>query len=166
MISETELAWVAGFSDGEAYIGVEKRKPRGQHKSPEYLPTIEIANTNQGVVKFLRDLFGGRVQPDLKRKPSEKQAYKWAIHSKQAVHVLKELCPYLRLKQKQVELVLELAEGIGHFYGNHQRLPDAEIMRREEIYQKVKVLNSRGSAGLERGFQETMAPSMLGGIIR
>lgn len=153
MISETELAWVAGFIDGEGSIGIIKTY--GRHgQSPTYLIRLEVSNTNREIITFLRDLFGGGLQPDKKRNPAWKDSYKWVVAAKQAKDIIEQITPYLRLKKQQAELALELAKGLGHFYAHHQQLPQCELERREQLYQRMRVLNRRGSIGLTEGLQE------------
>lgn len=50
MSSVSEKAWLAGFIDGEGYVGItfqKKKETKTQAASPLYHPYIIIANTNR-----------------------------------------------------------------------------------------------------------------------
>lgn len=165
MISETELAWLAGFIDGEGYIGIEKRLLR-RRATPEYTIVLQISNTKRGIISFLKDLSGGSFYT-YKPKGKAKLAYKWTIKAKAAESILAQLVPYLRLKREQAELALELARELSWPRGYDQAVPKYELEKRERLYQMIKILNRRGKAGLEQGFQtelvteRTQQPKMI-----
>lgn len=149
MISEAELAWLAGFLDGEGYIGIRKRRlPTG---NPRYTISLDVSHTKREAVEFLQATIGGSIQ-QYQRKKGWKTTYKWRVRDKKAQEIIKQLLPYFKLKQEQAKLALELADHSNPFQHYHI-LPRAELNRREQIYQRMRILNKTGQLGLQQGSQ-------------
>jgi len=148
LISEIELAWLAGFIDGEGCISIHRRFLK-RRATPEYTIVLEVSNTKRNAILFLKDLCGGCVK-SYKPEGKTKVAYKWQAKAKVAKDILEPLFPYLRLKQEQAQLALELTWRLKP-HGYNQELPEHEIEERETLYQKMKVLNRRGQG--EGGLQ-------------
>lgn len=137
--------WVAGFFDGEGtaclFLSGEKGTPQ---------PYVEISNTSEGVIRAIHALAGcGRVSLPPKRE-GRRQMYHWGTSKKADVaRVLESMLPYLVLKWRQAELLLEACGIMGY------RNPEG-MARKFELYRQLKALNgriindssgSRGNAG-------------------
>jgi hypothetical protein len=57
-ITEVELAYAAGFFDGEGTVGLYWQKPGRFH------PTCGMSNTDRSIVQWYADNFGGTVYED------------------------------------------------------------------------------------------------------
>lgn len=56
-LTESQKAWLAGFIDGEGYIGLtfqRKKVTQTQAASPLYKPYVVIANTNYEVLQWIQ----------------------------------------------------------------------------------------------------------------
>jgi len=53
-LSDSEKGYIAGLVDGEAWVGVTRRKLRGL-KRPCYSPRIIVTNTNREVIEWLKE---------------------------------------------------------------------------------------------------------------
>ena len=149
MISELELAWLAGFLDGEGHIGIRKRSLLSG--SPRYSIILDVSHTKREAIEFLQNSMGGSTQKRQGKK-EWKTTYKWRVRGKKAQQILEKLSPFLKLKQEQAKLALELADGFKPFQHYHT-VPRAELNRREQIYQRLRILNKTGQAGLQQGSQ-------------
>lgn len=99
-----ELAYLAGFFDGEGCIHVNKMKLR-THTG--YSLTLEITQRrdNNEILHYVRSKFGGNFHH--KRATFTSNPYdRWSIHGNQAINMLVQLLPYLRLKKLQAEVAI------------------------------------------------------------
>lgn len=126
--SQIDLAYTAGIVDGEGCITIQKGE----------MSTIicKVTNTNQSLVEWLKNEYGGSVQKGFSKNKNAKPAYGWYIKSKKAAVFLYLLVPYLRMKKEQAEICLEL-----------RRLSfDKECVEHcSELVARLKELNKRGN---------------------
>lgn len=118
---------MAGFFDGEGYIGILKRQRKNWNI--EYFVQISIGQNDGATMDWIIEHFGGHLH-NVKRDNS----YYWIVSNKNAHTFLKEITPYLKYKKPQAELAIE-------FYENrnlNKPIPPEELARREEIYLKLK----------------------------
>ncbi|MCJ7828131.1 MAG: LAGLIDADG family homing endonuclease [Dehalococcoidia bacterium] len=75
------LAYTAGIMDGEGCISITCNKKKSSRKGIEYRIRVNVANTNEWLVNWLKFNFGGCVT---KARPREncKQMYQWVLSSK------------------------------------------------------------------------------------
>lgn len=155
-----ELAYLAGFLDGEGTIGVRRTSRAALGQSPSYEPYVSAANTNPTVVLVLHGLFGGsyRARATTLGGNARPAIYVWTVKSRAAVAVCGLLLPYLRMKRPQAQVVFD---AFLHRRGpGGQRSYDrASLDRLEGLYQRVKALNRRGRPVDEPG----TAPTASGG---
>lgn len=126
---ETINSYMAGFFDGEGYIGILKRQRKTYN--PEYFIQISIGQKDGHIMDWVMENFGGHLH-NVKRDGS----YYWIVSNKDAYKFLKKIKPYLIYKKPQAELALE-------FYENRdlrKPIPKQELERREDIYNKMKSL--------------------------
>lgn len=96
--SDVELAWVAGFFDGEGYTGARKTK------YGTYQLQLQIQQKGREPLDRVCEILGGKVYT-LKSRPG---IFKWSLHKKQAVkNALGLLWPYLtKVKKEQANKAL------------------------------------------------------------
>jgi hypothetical protein len=108
-VNETDLAWAAGFIDGEGCISVIKRKT-GQSKAGrryEYHQlNINVPQIDKAPLDKLQKMFGGMVRAN-KAIGNRRPSFVWTIHSRIAYNTLIQLIPYLIVKQREAELALQ-----------------------------------------------------------
>ena len=132
LLLPTELAWLAGFIDGEGYIGV--RKSQGW-----YSLCITIGNTHLKSVencKFLAPYFRGPYAD--KRRPPRRPAWRVTVQGKKAQEVLREIYPYLITKKRQAAIALSFPVGNG---GRNKPKPLLGYIFQEECYKALKSAN-------------------------
>ena len=120
---------MAGFFDGEGYVGILKRKR--EKWNIEYYIQLSIGQNDGEIMDWIVDNFGGRVYK-IKRDGS----YFWSISNKEAYNILKKITPFLKYKKPQAELAIEFHENRSHTIP----IPKEELERREIIYTKMKSL--------------------------
>lgn len=111
-----DVAWAAGFFDGEGYVTIQRRVSKYKDKvyHSHYL-RIGINHVNPAPLFEMQRIFGGNV---IKQNPEKvvgnrKQRHTWHLSCTKAAEVLKQLMPYFKNKQNAAEIGLELQNSIG-----------------------------------------------------
>lgn len=95
---DTFIGYLAGFFDGEGYIGIEKGK------RDSYTLHVIITNSNFDILKIYQDRFGGDIRPsnDKNAKEYHKKKWKWYITNSSALLILKEILRWTVVKKQQI----------------------------------------------------------------
>jgi hypothetical protein len=145
------LNYLAGFIDGEGWIGVYKSKPNSkQQKSPRYTLELGIGQIMRGYEMFkeLEKQFGGHARIYSKPKnPKHQQQCRYIATGDTAKKILEKIRTKLILKQEQCELAIEFQNKKNKLNKKHNNfrgklLPPDVIEEREDYYQMLKKLNS------------------------
>jgi hypothetical protein len=102
----TDIAYVAGFLDGEGCVSLAWRK--GKLGYNYITPIIQITNTNEEVLIWIKSIFGGSIQfrPDTRK--TRKDSWCVTMAGETALKFLKSVRPYLRIKTKQADIVMSI----------------------------------------------------------
>ena len=102
--SETTLAYLAGFFDGEGCVYI-LRSRRGSRIHFG----LEISFTNGDVepLKLAKNIFGGQITGSHDGRSTCKAIHRLRIRSNQAAKALEQMLPYLRVKRYRAELGIE-----------------------------------------------------------
>jgi hypothetical protein len=111
MTRTLQVAWAAGFLDGEGCFALSKANGKGCHETTKNA-VLAVSQTRTAPLDRLADLFGGTVRP-ARMTAAGNLNYQWAITGSQLVPVLEELIPHLVLKQSEARAVLAYAKTIG-----------------------------------------------------
>lgn len=139
---QIELSYVAGFTDGEAYVGFSKTQQPGR-KHPTYRLTFSFTQNNLGSLKRVARILGVPVRIyEVKRLTQHnKQIYTLAIGDKDAYDALVLLLPYL--DRKHVEATIALEAYVACHLDKHPGCKghSAEVWKlRERYYWKLRKL--------------------------
>ena len=120
MVSESDIAYIAGLFDGEGSInikrGIEKKKKHkgeGYRLSNSMRISMEISMTDKSVLFWLHEVLGvGTLRPKNvkgKRKDGSKylKQYKWRCTFRDAYYVCRLLWPYSHTKLSKIQQVIE-----------------------------------------------------------
>lgn len=139
-LSETDKAYIAGFLDGEGSICLSKPKNR---RTPH--PLITLCNTHFGVMNWiskkleLRETAIYTYPEDTIRNHKIKYAVTIGRQAK-IKEILENVFPYLIIKKRQAELMLEYLERRGCSQGMRYYVPSSNII---EIQNEIKALNKK-----------------------
>lgn len=97
-ILDTEIAYAAGFFDGEGCISISKNGAID----------VRITNTAKNVLLTLQNNFGGSIA-DRSQKVNKTQ-YSYSFYGEDAIKFLKLIKPYCIEKLPQIETILEYYE--------------------------------------------------------
>lgn len=151
-MAECNIAWAAGFIEGEGHIGISV----GYHKnrtSPNPISRLilEVSNTDIRGLRKLQDIFGGNIA-ERKYKTRRARIFRWVVTSENAIHCLKAIRPYCCFKNDQIAIAIEFQKttkrrGCGV-------LLDAEtIVYRKQLCEQIRLLTRRGIDKMYKNIQ-------------
>jgi len=135
MIPNEELAYLAGFFDGEGSIIYAKRRSQttGGYKHSNithyYAIEVQLGQCDEYHPRLFQSYFGGSVTHVKPLNEKWHEYWAWRVASKQAYHFLKVITPYLRLKQPQAKLALDIQER--KFERNYRKRTDEQVVLEE-----------------------------------
>jgi len=103
-MDELDIAWAAGFIDGEGCMYLKR------HRND--MSNISVLQADRRPLDKLVDLFGGRVTVNRvdQGKNGGKTHYQWFLADAPSICVaLTAMLPYFRVKQEQARILLEFA---------------------------------------------------------
>lgn len=110
--NELELAYFAGFFDGEGCVGAYPRR---------YV--VSLTNTDPRPLIRARELWGGFISKQTKesRQFAIQDLWRWQIYGHKSRPFLEAIRPYSKLKCEQIDTYLSILEVLP--YGHGQRRP-------------------------------------------
>jgi len=142
-VPEIVLAYIAGLIDGEGTVTAERpgRNVQGKWKSPRV--RVIVAMTNEPIIKWLRETFGGAlyIKSATER---HKASFQWTLNGRLAIHLLEKLVPYLRVKLPQAKVAIKF--GLIRLGATQtRRRTDDELAQLNSLKDRLLVLNKRGN---------------------
>ena len=141
MSDKAKWGYLAGMLDGEGFISVAKGKkpaPNGNgymSAAPRYNLIVSITGTNEKLMQWLVENFGGSWSRDKSTNPKWKPRCSWrCTGNKNKEIVLLAVLPYLVIKRDQAIIGLEMLRMNG----------EQNPQKREEFYLRCRELNKRG----------------------
>ena len=134
-----DLAWAAGFIDGDGMISFFNRSDR----RGEYYVKMTAVNTDLEPLEKLQLMFGGSINTLFKMDNRYNWAPSWAwiVSHRKAERVLRVIGSFLVAKHKQAMLALEARTLIG----DRRRKRDAATLARlASIETQFRALNKKG----------------------
>ena len=121
MLSESDIAYIAGLFDGEGSIhikrGVENKKKHngkpGRRLSNSMRISMEITMTDESVLRWLHEVLGVGTLNRKPRKGRRKDGtkylmqYRWRCTFRDAYYVCRLLWPYAHTKLPKIQQVIE-----------------------------------------------------------
>jgi len=111
-----DLAYLAGMIDADGYISIQRsvHKPRAPGASPRHYhaPKIGIAGTHRAPHDFAAQFWGGVVSTHHPKNDNHKIQFQWSRCGAIAADMILVVMPFLKIKQQQAQLALELWEHL------------------------------------------------------
>jgi len=104
-MKRADIAYLAGFFDGEGSISIMRRA-----KGKPYWLRVQLGQANNWILKMVQFQFGGSL---FHHKPREnrREAWQWSASANIAKDFLKCILPYLKLKRGEAEIAIKFQEG-------------------------------------------------------
>jgi len=147
-LSDREIyAYVAGFLDGEGSCYVVREKREGNLSGFRYSSHMEMTNTNLAVLSWIKGALGmGKITKE-RRKEGHKPVYVLRFLPDEQRTLLPKLLPYLIVKRRQAELLLQLLDLNDR--NNDYRYSRNRDELKHEIWMQIRQLNKRGTQQLD-----------------
>src|SRR5881628_3015542 len=145
------VEYLAGFVDGEGYLGLARIRRR--HRTSEYCLRLSIYNTNRAILEEIKRTTGGTMSVVGQRRAGWKHSYALILTNAAAARVIQKIKPFLLVKSEQSEALLAFDQRIRagrrvrDAAGRLLPLARREIRFRQTVYNRVKRMNRRGSEG-------------------
>jgi hypothetical protein len=99
--STIDCAYAAGFFDGEGTIDI--KRPGASSRTTGFTLAIQVAQTKEDPLIWLRERWGGSVRLVKRKKPT----WAWHIGSRLAGNFLQDVFPFLMVKKTQAAVAIE-----------------------------------------------------------
>lgn len=139
VMSREEAIWLACALDCEGTVSLYAAAPKGNRVSPHVTPLVRISNTEMALIERACEVSGNGVVK--KQETVTRPVYVWQCSPRQAAHILPQVVPFLVVKRRRAELVLELLSLRGH---RSRGLSRDDMPRVTEILEEVRSLNQKG----------------------
>lgn len=134
------LAYFAGLIDGEGHLGIKRDGTgvKARNHSPVHQERLSVGSTNRAVLELLMSFFGcGRIY--YRRTANGRQEWwVWDVMCRQAVSVIRQLYPYLRIKKPEADLILRLSDSR---MTSRIQLTSEQIAYRDSLCDALKALH-------------------------
>lgn len=120
-MDDTTLAYLAGAIDSDGSIGIKRStyhiRVRKDAKNATYSERIQLKQVTPQIPELLKECFGGAFRIEKPSTQDGKPLFSYGCTDKQAARACELMLPYLRVKRRQAELVLELRKSKQPGYG-------------------------------------------------
>lgn len=145
-----QIIYLAGLMDGESYIGIKRSQSKHQ-VSTLYQERIQVRMTEPQGLDLIKEVFGGSYYKEKPHSAKGRPLYCYQASDRQAAKILVAILPYLRIKKRIAEAVLEFHRlrhyAIDNFPSRPNRAtglahtrPASINNEMEALYNKVKDL--------------------------
>ena len=112
MIDTATLAYLAGAMDSDGWFGIKKStyhmRVRNDAHNPVFSERAGLKQVTPDIPQLLKECFGGSYRLETPRNENSKPLYNFLATDLKAAKLCSSLMPYLRIKKRQAELLLEL----------------------------------------------------------
>lgn len=137
-LSIKELAYIAGFFDGEGSVGINLTKVHGQ----SYAMAVCISQVDPRPLLFISSFFGGEVRISYSKdyRLGKRKLFYWRLYSKNAKRFLIAILPYLINKKNEAEIAIEF-QNLRKSNGGRGNKADPELVCiKKEMSEKIAAL--------------------------
>ena len=141
-LSEVDKAYIAGLLDGEGCIGYYNASNKSPNRPPYYHASVNICNTDPRPILWLQEVTGiGRSAITTFKDGKRRPAYQWQIgRKKQVQQFLEVVRPYLRIKDKQADVLVTALILESSYTKRHGSVTPEVVAVRRETELALKVL--------------------------
>jgi hypothetical protein len=139
-LSQEDAAYIAGFIDGEGCICLHANHTKHKTKTSTYVLRVRVTNTFPGIIEWINAVVGYGSFHKKKKYNGIKQAWEWGVNGRRAIHFLRQIYPYLRVKRLQAEVAFEFAETLS--CPGQNKLTTETIETRDKLRERMSSLNN------------------------
>lgn len=151
--NDKELAYIAGFVDGEGCITISKSRHHTKNNGVKtyFRATLNISQKNPEILEWIHEVLPfGYLEPPTKSIKTWCNCWKLIWTDYTVLPILQSLLLFLRVKRQQAEIVIEFLENIEKYKGRHddngnfKSLPEGIMHWRSQMQDKIHKLNRGG----------------------
>lgn len=148
-VKDTELAWLAGFLDGEGHISISANTSKGYLR---LAPVVCFTNTNKKAVDKIQSILTRLevphyIQLNQRQNKLHKPCYVVEIKRYSAMAtILTWLTPYLVLKQEQACLMMHCCFNKRWYFEGKTKFKNKTTETDLKVMEALKFLNKRGTS--------------------
>jgi hypothetical protein len=106
-------AYLAGVMDSDGYFCFKRTPPQfgpdgALISTARYSEAAGLNQVTDAVIQILHSRYGGNIAFYAARTPAARPIYRWRVNDRKAASVAADLLPYLRIKRRDAELLLEM----------------------------------------------------------
>ena len=132
-MTNEQVAWAAGFFDGEGYVSIASRMDHSQYIK------VGINHVDPRPLQKFQQLFGGKLNYSSKVRGNRKPRWSWVLSCNQAKEFLLLIKPYLINKDIVTEIAIEFLSTISK---TKLKLPQEITDIRLDCAKRLKLINS------------------------
>lgn len=145
-VSDIDWARLAMGIDCEGCIFINRniQSKSLRRNKVQHVLTVNFANTDLRVMKWLTETFGGNVyfsHSESQRRWSKKVCHSWRVFEDRAAVILEHCLPFLICKRAQAEVGLAYRE-LRKQGSKGRKVTEGDIAARDACYQQIRELNS------------------------
>ena len=135
-----DIKYLAGFIDGEGWIGIARTKDIMAGGVPRYFPECRITNTALEILEEIRDMYGvGTHLRKVKKNKGSKEMYQLKFYGSALRKLLDDLKPHIIIKAEQLKKVTEIMNTMTF---GRRKLSQEILEKREKLYHDCRYLNT------------------------
>ena len=146
MRSQADLAWAAGFFDGEGSVCITKHTTTMSGRQYTQLAlAVSVVNTHEASIRLLQVWFGGQVYRRTMNHLGKRLIWCWKIQSQQALRFLEAIKPYLKVKATHAIYAIAFQHSKRFSSATTKRrdcVPAHVVQHREVIRSCIRALNN------------------------
>jgi len=148
---ETVAAYMAGILDGEGSLSIGNHSGNRKNGDRHFQVNIAICSTDEVLITWIVDTFGGykgKYTPNQMCKNGRKQVFRWQCSSDRLSHICEICLPYLIIKKRQAEILLEIRKTFNDSHNQKgkqgvQRIPEEILNLRQSLFLELRTLHNR-----------------------
>ncbi len=149
--TQAQVAYMAGIMDGEGTFYIGNYSGNRKNGDKHFQTVIAVASTDKCLIDWLKDVFGGSTRsytPKQMSKNARKQVYRWQATSNRLLHICEEIFPYLIIKRRQCEILIEIRKTYHDAHNikgrqHVQNLPTGILELRQLLMDELRLLHTR-----------------------
>lgn len=158
-------AYLAGAIDSDGSIGIKKstyhKRVRQDATNATFSERIMLKQVTPEIPHLLKEQFGGYLRLEKPSTTDGKPLWSWQVTDKQAAYAATALLPFLRVKRRQAELILELRESKNSKYWQPsywflQKHPQWEQMELITTAEAAQILGHKNRASISQAIANGM----------
>ena len=143
MMNEAELAWSAGFFDGEGSVSIARATKQNLGSL-----AVAVSQIDREPLDWMAGEWGGRVRRVTGKRADQREAWVWTIYANQALAFLTAIEPHIRLDRNRERIALAREFQEGARFGRHGNNEEYRAWR-FGCWQRMGWLNERGVRSLD-----------------